>query len=125
MSFTYNVSKAGVKAVTECLQHDLRNMEDCRLSAHLLVPGFTYSGMIRQFIDEKPDAAWTCEQVIAFMFESIERGDFYIICPDNDVDRPMDNKRMAWTVGDVIENRPPLSRWHEDYQTEFEKFMQE
>ena len=121
----YNVSKAGVKAVTECLQHDLRNMEDCRLSAHLLVPGFTYSGMIRQFIDEKPDAAWTCEQVIAFMFESIERGDFYIICPDNDVDRPMDNKRMAWTVGDVIENRPPLSRWHEDYQTEFEKFMQE
>ena len=36
----YNVSKAGVKAFTEALQHDLRNRKDCRVSAHLLIPGF-------------------------------------------------------------------------------------
>jgi len=21
---------------------------------------------------------------------------------------------MAWAIGDVIDNRPPLSRWHKD-----------
>ena len=40
---------------------------------------------------------------------------FYIVCPDNDVDRATDEKRMAWTMGDIIENRPPLSRWHPDW----------
>jgi NAD(P)-dependent dehydrogenase (short-subunit alcohol dehydrogenase family) len=118
----YNVSKAGVKAVTEALQHQLRNTENCQLSAHLLVPGFTYTGMIRAFIEEKPDAAWTAEQVVEFLLESVQRGDFYILCPDNDVDRETDNKRMAWAMGDLIHNRPPLSRWHPDYAEEFERF---
>ena len=35
----YNVSKAGVKAFTEALQHELRNTAGCRISAHLLIPG--------------------------------------------------------------------------------------
>ena len=41
----YNVSKAGVKVVTEALAHELRNIEGCRVSAHLLIPGFTFTGM--------------------------------------------------------------------------------
>ncbi len=121
----YNVSKAGVKAATEALQHDLRSTEGCQLSAHLLVPGFTYTGMIQAFIPEKPDGAWTAAQVIAFMAESLANGDFYILCPDNDTTREIDNKRMNWAMGDLIENRPPLSRWHPDYQGRFAKFMQE
>ena len=120
----YNVSKAGVKAATEALQHDLRSTAGCQLSAHLLVPGFTYTGMIKAFIPEKPAGAWTAEQVIAFMAESLANGDFYILCPDNDTTREMDNKRMRWAMGDLIENRPPLSRWHPDYQEQFELFMQ-
>jgi NAD(P)-dependent dehydrogenase (short-subunit alcohol dehydrogenase family) len=36
----YNVSKAGVKAFTEALQHELRNTAGCRITAHLLIPGF-------------------------------------------------------------------------------------
>ena len=120
----YNVSKAGVKSVTEALQHSFRNTEGCQLSAHLLVPGFTYSGMMRQFLPEKPDGAWTTEQVADFMVEHVSQGDFYIICPDNDTTRDMDNKRMAWAMGDLIHNRPALSRWHVDYENEFEKFMQ-
>src|SRR3954469_12948089 len=32
----YNVSKAGVKAQTEALQHELRNIPGCRISAHLM-----------------------------------------------------------------------------------------
>ena len=41
----YNVSKAGVKAFTEALQHDLRNRKDCRASAHLLIPGFVFTAL--------------------------------------------------------------------------------
>ncbi len=119
----YNVSKAAVKALTEALQHDLRNTENCKVNAHLLVPGFVYSGMVRQWLPEKPEGAWTCEETIEFMIESLNRDDFYIICPDNDVDRPTDNKRMTWAMGDLVENRPPLSRWHPDYASVFEDFM--
>jgi len=121
----YNVSKAGVKSVTEALQHNLRNTESCQLSAHLLVPGFTYTGMIKAFISEKPDSAWTSEQVIDFMVESISKGDFYVLCPDNDVTREMDNKRMAWAMGDLLENRPALSRWHADFQADYESFIKD
>jgi NAD(P)-dependent dehydrogenase (short-subunit alcohol dehydrogenase family) len=119
----YNVSKAGIKAATEALQHSLRNTENCRVSAHLLVPGFTYTGMMRRFLPEKPDGAWTAEQVVDFLLESVGRGDFYVLCPDNDVTRAVDNKRMEWAMGDLINNRPPLSRWHSDYKEAFAAFM--
>jgi len=39
------------------------------------------------------------------------------------VDRATDEKRMAWAVGDIIENRPALSRWHPDYAEAFAAFM--
>ncbi len=57
------------------------------------------------------------------MIESLERGDFYILCPDNDVPRALDERRIAWAVGDLIENRPPLSRWHPDYAEKFAAFV--
>lgn len=121
----YNVSKAALKAFTESLQHELRNTEGCRLSAHLLVPGFTYTGIMASRIPEKPPGAWTPEQVVEFMLESLARGDFYILCPDNDVTRAMDEKRMAWAMGDLIENRPALSRWHPDWKDRFEAFLKD
>lgn len=119
----YNTSKAAIRALTEHLQHDLRNQEGCEVSAHLLVPGFTYTGLIKRFLPEKPDGAWWPEQVIDFMLEALASGDFYILCPDNDVSREMDNKRMEWTMGDLINNRPPLSRWQPDVADAFEKHM--
>jgi hypothetical protein len=30
---------------------------------------------------------------------------------------------MAWAIGDIIENRPALSRWHPDYKAAFESYM--
>jgi hypothetical protein len=51
------------------------------------------------------------------------KGDFYILCPDNDVARPTDEKRMAWAMGDLIENRPALSRWHSDWKAAFDTFI--
>jgi len=119
----YNVSKAGVKAFTEALEHELRNTEGCQVSAHLLIPGFVYTPLTSRGRSEKPEAAWTSEQTVDFMIESLARGDFYILCPDNDVDRATDEKRIAWAAGDIIENRPPLSRWHPDYKATFEDYL--
>jgi len=121
----YNVSKSGVKSLTEGLAHTLREQTQGRVTAHLLVPGFTYTGMVARFLPEKPDAAWLPDQVADFLLEGIERGDFYILCPDNDVTPAMDRKRILWTVGDMIENRPALSRWHPDYKEAFEAFIKE
>ncbi|MEH2481455.1 NAD(P)-dependent dehydrogenase (short-subunit alcohol dehydrogenase family) [Nitrobacteraceae bacterium AZCC 2146] len=119
----YNVSKAGVKTFTEALQHDLRNTVGSRLSAHLLIPGFVFTGLTARGRPEKPDAAWTPEQTVDFAIEKIEAGDFYILCPDNDVPRQLDERRIAWAAGDIIENRPALSRWHPDYAERFEAFI--
>lgn len=121
----YNVAKAGVKAFTEALQHELRTMPDCRVSAHLLIPGFVYTPLTARGRSEKPEAAWTPEQTVDFMMDSLERGDFYILCPDNDVDRATDEKRIAWAAGDIIENRPPLSRWHPDWADRFKAFLKQ
>lgn len=119
----YNVSKAALRSFTEGLQHELRNTEGCRISAHLLVPGFTYTGITSARVPEKPPAAWTPEEVVEFMLEGLAREDFYILCPDNDVTRAIDEKRMAWAMGDLIENRPALSRWHPAWKDRFEAFL--
>lgn len=119
----YNVSKAGVKVFTEALAHDLRNTENCRITAHLLIPGFVFTPLSAGGRTEKPQGAWTPDQTIDFMMESLERGDFYILCPDNDVTRALDEKRIAWAAGDIIENRPPLSRWHKDYGAAFAEYL--
>jgi NAD(P)-dependent dehydrogenase (short-subunit alcohol dehydrogenase family) len=119
----YNVSKAGVKAFTEALQHELRNTKDCRVTAHLLIPGFVFTGLTARGRTEKPAGAWTPEQTVDFMVARLEAGDFYILCPDNDVPRALDERRVLWAAGDIVENRPALSRWHPDYADAFERFV--
>ena len=119
----YNVSKAGVKVVSEQLAHGLRNTPGCKVTAHLLIPGFTFTGITGGDRKEKPAGAWSADQVVDFMLPALARGDFYILCPDNETPRETDEKRMAWAMGDIIENRPALSRWHADYKDAFAEFM--
>jgi len=136
----YNVSKAGVKVLSESLQHQLRNTPGSKLSAHLLVPGWTDTAINRKAARDRarlggdtqaeaaaaaprPAGAWTSDQVIDYMLAAIEKGSFYILCPDNDVSVELDRKRIAWAAGDLIEGRPPLSRWHADYAPAFKKFV--
>lgn len=120
----YNVSKAGVKSLTEGLAHSLRERTGSRVTAHLLVPGFTWTGMTAVGLAEKPIGAWTPEQVVALMMDRVAAGDFYILCPDNETTFEQDAKRIAWAAGDLIENRPALSRWHPEWQDAFARFMQ-
>jgi NAD(P)-dependent dehydrogenase (short-subunit alcohol dehydrogenase family) len=120
----YNVSKAGLKAYTEALQHELRNTPGCQISAHLLIPGFVFTDLAAHGRTEKPAGAWTPEQTVEFMMERLDAEDFYILCPDNDVPRSLDEKRILWAAGDIVENRPPLSRWHPDYQQAFAAYIQ-
>jgi hypothetical protein len=119
----YNVSKAGVKAFTEALAHELRNTAACRITAHLLIPGFVFTPLSAPGRVEKPAAAWTPEQTVDFMLERLDTGDFYILCPDNDVPRALDERRILWAAGDIVENRPALSRWHPDYAEKFAAFV--
>jgi len=50
---------------------------------------------------------------------------FYILCPDNDVTTAMDKKRVLWSTGDLINGRPPLSRWREDFKGEFDAWARD
>lgn len=119
----YNVAKSGVKSVTEGLAHTLREKTGERITAHLLIPGFTYTGMMTRHFKEKPAAAWTPEQVAQTMLDGIARGDFYLWCLDNETDLETDRKRVLWNAQDITENRPALSRWHPEWKAKFAEWV--
>jgi NAD(P)-dependent dehydrogenase (short-subunit alcohol dehydrogenase family) len=119
----YNLSKAGVRVFTEALQHTLRNTPDCQVEARLFMPGFVFTRLTAHGRTEKPEGAWTPQQTVEFLFQAVDRGEFYILCPDNEVDRRLDEKRILWSAGDIAENRPPLSRWHPDYAELFGEWL--
>ena len=145
-NLTYNVSKAALKTFAEGLEHDLRSSSTGKkLQTALLIPGWTntsihlkeqreramaknetYDSQHAFFHEDKPaKGAWMPHQVINFMLEELTLGRFYIVCPDNDVTRDVDNIRMTWTMQDITSNRPPLSRWHPDYQHQFTTYLQQ
>ncbi len=110
----YNMSKSALKTYSEALAHELRNKPenqgDGRVTAHLLVPGWTTTGKA----EHKP-GAWLPEQVVDMLLAAIIDDRFYIICPDDETTSEMDKKRILWGAQDMTENRPPLSRWHPDF----------
>ncbi|KAJ5893230.1 hypothetical protein N7495_004921 [Penicillium taxi] len=120
----YNASKSAIKNLTEHLAHDLRsNSALAHISVHLLVPGWTWTGMMgnvgptKEEEVKKPAGAWWPSQVADELLKGLENGSFYIICPDDDTDYALDQARMKWASDDVIENRAPLSRWDEGWKT--------
>jgi NAD(P)-dependent dehydrogenase (short-subunit alcohol dehydrogenase family) len=127
----YNASKAAVKTLAEHLSFDLSKSSPTT-SVHLLVPGWTFTGLSgnKPFVGqgderkEKPKGAWTPEQVVEYAERKMAEGAFYIICPDNDVTEEMDRKRMLWDRMDLVEGRPPLTRWREDWEVEAKEWME-
>lgn len=105
------------------------------------MPGWTYTGLTgsgspfivnaneqdgkveKVGLEKKPKGAWSADQVTGYLQEKMGEGKFYIVCPDGDVSEEMDRKRMAWGAGDIVQGRLPLSRWREEYKSEFEEFI--
>lgn len=132
------MSKSAVKSLTESLAHSLL---PTKLTAHLLVPGYTYTklttGSDDPDVSKKPAAAWTGDQVAEELFARLD--EFYIICPDSefsvlwcgerlmsgadDVKWELDAARMEWNAQDILQKRPALSRWHPEYKDAFAKFV--
>jgi len=126
----YNASKAAVKSLTESLSHELRSRPEANVTAHLFIPGWTFTGMTagdgnQDKIDEKPPGAWTAEETVLFMLDRVRTGDFYVLVPDNETRREMDQLRILWATGDVVEGRPALSRWDQTYKSLFDEYVRE
>ncbi|KAI5116649.1 hypothetical protein M0805_004960 [Coniferiporia weirii] len=126
----YNAAKAAVKALTEQLAVELRQAPSTKLTAHLFVPGWTFTGMTGAAsaagpLPEKPAGAWSAQETVLYMLDKVRAGDFYIICPDNETRPAVDALRVLWAAGDVAEGRPALSRWHPEYKPLFEEYMRE
>lgn len=144
-NLAYNVSKAALKAYTEGLEHELRSDKEGKLCSALLVPGWVNTSIVAKTIRSKNEAegkdfkledspfhegkpaggAWMPDQIVDFMIAELDKGRFYIMCPDNDVDRETDNLRMTWAMQDITQDRPPLSRWHPEYKDAFTAFVAE
>ncbi|KIM52316.1 hypothetical protein SCLCIDRAFT_1223899 [Scleroderma citrinum Foug A] len=121
----YNASKAAVKSLTEGLAHELREDPSCNVTAHLVIPGWTYTGLTAPQGGEKPAGAWTAEETVQYMLERVRSGEFYIICPDNETTREMDHLRIMWAASDLVERRPALSRWHKDWKPLYEEYIRD
>jgi len=125
----YNASKAAIKSITEILAHELRNQSDPHVTAHLFIPGWTYTALAGALssgsIGDKPNGAWTAEETILFMIDRVRVGDFYVLVPDNETRREVDELRIMWGAADITEGRPALSRWHPNYKAAFDEYMKE
>ncbi|EHK98998.1 hypothetical protein M7I_5150 [Glarea lozoyensis 74030] len=119
----YNASKAAVKSLAESLSFTLKDKKNT--SVHLLVPGWTFTGMTGGGgVKEKPKGAWFPGQVVEYLVQKMQEGKFYVIVPDNDVSEEMDRKRMLWDRLDLVEGRPPLTRWRREFDGEFREWSE-
>jgi hypothetical protein len=59
------------------------------------------------------------------MLDKVRSGDFYILVPDNDTRREVDQLRIMWAAADIAEGRPALSRWDARYKALYEEYMRE
>ncbi|KAK6083614.1 short-chain dehydrogenase/reductase [Seiridium cupressi] len=127
----YNASKAAVKSIAEQLSYSLK---DSPIGVHLLVPGWTWTGLAGGVAgglrdndkgkeSKKPDAAWWPEQAVEYLEKKMDEGQFWVLCPDNEVTEEMDQKRILWSASDAVQGRKPLSRWREEYKGEAAEFM--
>ncbi|KAJ5746757.1 hypothetical protein N7520_011939 [Penicillium odoratum] len=127
----YNASKAAIKSLTEHLSHDLRSdPATAHISVHLLVPGWTWTGMMgnvgvtNEEEVKKMPGAWYPSQVATELLNGLEKGSFYIICPDGETDRALDQARIKWGAEDAVEGRPALSRWEDSWKHRADEAIQ-
>lgn len=93
-------------------------------------PGWTWTGLTagsanQDDIEEKPAGAWTAQETVLYMLDRVRSGDFYILVPDNETRKEVDQLRILWGAGDIVEGRPALSRWHQAYRSMFDEYVRE
>lgn len=89
-------------------------------------PGWTFTALAGNTGSKpKPAGAWTPEETVLYMLDKVRAGEFYIVCPDNETKRQVDQLRIMWGAADIAEGRPALSRWHANYKALFEEYMRE
>lgn len=96
----YNASKSAVKTIAEHLSFDLRDEKN--LSVHLLVPGWTFTGLSGNRPGagkEKPDGAWWPDQVVDFLEKKMAEGQFWVLCPDDQVTEQLVSVPVAAELG--------------------------
>ncbi|KAJ5631965.1 hypothetical protein N7490_008304 [Penicillium lividum] len=127
----YNASKAAIKSLTEHLAHDLRSdPSTSHISDHLLVPGWTWMGLMGNVGTTSENevkvmaGAWYPSQAAEELLHRLEKGLFYIICPDNETNRELDQAGMQRPSDDVVEGRPPVSRWEASWKGRAEDIIQ-
>jgi len=73
----------------------------------------------------KPPGAWTADETADFVLRKLREGSFYLTQPE--ADEPPDGRktqlRMMWSMNDVLQDRPPMSRWEPGHLAAFEEFM--
>ena len=67
------------------LQQHLRNTPGGRVDARPFTRGSVPMSLTAHGRIEKPAGAWTPEQTVVVLFAPVNRGDFDILCPDNEV----------------------------------------
>eukprot|EP00929_Paragymnodinium_shiwhaense_P037110 TRINITY_DN19832_c0_g1_i1.p1 TRINITY_DN19832_c0_g1~~TRINITY_DN19832_c0_g1_i1.p1 ORF type:complete len:328 (-),score=44.25 TRINITY_DN19832_c0_g1_i1:128-1111(-) len=132
----YVISKVGQRAVMESLEHELRNLPDHKLRGVLLCPGRTVTdvtaatleadGSAEKAAANRKDlaAAWgpnamPAEHPVEVLFEAIDNGKFYGVCTDHYKTKAACLGEVKQSADDVLLNRPPLSRWHPDFEPAF------
>lgn len=103
----YNAIKAAVKNLTEHLVYDLRtDPATAHVTAHLLIPGWTWTGLMgdvgrtNEAEVKTPGGTWYPSQVADDLFKGLEKGLFYIVCPDRKTARELDQAHMKWRSED-------------------------
>mmetsp|Transcript_35144 Transcript_35144/g.64716 ORF Transcript_35144/g.64716 Transcript_35144/m.64716 type:complete len:168 (+) Transcript_35144:1-504(+) len=132
----YNASKAAVVSIAESLEHHLRNLPNCQVESRLLLPGMTQTGIIynavrrtqgeavasglgQKKLSLPPDAASPEKLAETLLNSIVEGGPFYVVGEDGEMNASQFNTAVRWSAEDLINRRPPLSRWLEPHRSEF------
>ena len=122
----YNVSKAGVKVVTEALAHELRNIAG--------LPGDGASARaglhLHRHHGRRPEGGEAGRRVdggAGRRLHAAGAGEGRVLhpLPRQRGDAPDGREAHALGDGRLVQNRPALSRWHPDYKDAFAKYMAE
>jgi 3-oxoacyl-[acyl-carrier protein] reductase len=116
---SYGASKNALETYTRAAGKELARFG---VTANLIVPGATQTGWTTPELEKiilpdvparrtpGPPPLGQPTKFAERLIQGLERNEFYILCQDNETTRDHDERRILWAAGDLVENRPALSR---------------